>query len=413
MLDLQSIRSSMSHTLQKRMVGGHESLLYLASHPAAFLLAELTRRMGGVVTVPMLGYVVNDPKIAKQILLADEVFTKTGPGSSGVIITQVAGEDVLLNMDGPSHVQLRRWLTDSFSRKSLEESTAQILGEATSTLAGLLKRGERVDLVQFIHLLSTKVMCRLLGISAWLGTNDELYARMFDEVKDMISVVGLATRRLSDSRVRVAKRHLSRLVEPARAAHEAGAILPDSLIDRLVGRGLRFDQIQALVAVLLMTGTESVSTALPRIVALVIDSGQFARLRNDRSLVPAAVDEGLRYTVPSPVMVRSVAADYQVGGKRFASGKRVVILTYNLVKQESHFPQPRSFDLSRDVDRDLNHLWFGAGAHFCLGFGLAQMELRSVLDALVDLPGELRVVKRRYARNVTVPGYSKLEVQIR
>ena len=256
-------------------------------------------------------------------------------------------------------------------------------------------------------------MCRLLGINAWMGTDDESYARMFDNVKDMISVVGLATRRLSDSRVRVAKRHLSRLVEPARAAHEAGAILPNSVIDRLVGHGLTFDQIQGLVAVLLLTGTESVSTAFPRIVALVIDSGELARLHNDRSLVSAAVDEGVRYTVPSPVMVRSVTSDYETGGKRFASGKRVVILTYNLVKHASHFPRPRSFDLSRDVDRDLKHVWFGAGAHFCLGFGLARMELHSLLDALVDLPGELRIVKRRYARNVTVPAYSKLEVQIR
>ena len=102
-----------------------------------------------------------------------------------------------------------------------------------------------------------------------------------------------------------------------------------------------------------------------------------------------------------------------MGGKRFASGKRVVILTYNLVKHESHFPQPRSFDLEREIDRDLQHVWFGAGAHFCLGFGLAQMELQSVIDALVDVPGELRIVKRRYARNVTVPAYRKLEVQQR
>ena len=179
------------------MVGGHEALLYLASHPVAFLLAELTRRMGGVVTVPLLGYVVNDPKIAKRILLADNVFTKTGPGSSGVIVTQVAGENALLNMDGPNHVQLRRWLADSFSRRSIEESTAQILREATSTLTGRLARGERVDLVQFIHVLSTKVMCRLLGINAWMGADDETYARTFDEVQDMISLVGLATRRLS------------------------------------------------------------------------------------------------------------------------------------------------------------------------------------------------------------------------
>jgi cytochrome P450 len=379
----------------------------------AFLLAELTRRMGGVVNVPLLGYVVNDPMIARQILLADKVFTKTGPGSSAVMVTQVAGENVLLNMDGPDHVQLRRWLADSFSRRALEESTSRVLGEATSALTERLLRGERVDLVRFMHVLSARVMCRLLGVNAWIDADDELYARMFDEVQAMISVASLGKRRLSDSQVKLARRHLSTLVEPVHAAHESGAILPDSVIGRLLAQGLNFDQIQGLVAVLLMTGTESVSTAFPRIVALAIDSGQLARLRDDKSLVSAAVDEGLRYTTPSPVMVRSVAEDNVMGGKRFASGKRVVILTYNLVKHASHFPQHRSFDPSREVDRDLKNIWFGAGAHFCLGFGLAQMELHSVLGALVDLPGELRIVKRRYARNVTLPAYSRLEVQIR
>lgn len=361
----------------------------------------------------MAGYVVNDPKIARRILLDDKVFTKTGPGSSAVMVTQVAGENVLLNMDGPGHVQLRRWLADSFSRRTPEESTARVLGEATSTLTERLLRGERVDLVRFMHVPSTRVMCRLLGVNAWIGADDELYARMFDEIQAMISVASLARRRLSDSQVKVAKRHLSSLVEPARAAHEAGGVLPDSVIGRLSAQGLNFDQIQGLVAVLLMTGTESVSTSFPRIVALAIDSGQLARLRDDRSLVPAAVDEGLRYTTPSPVMVRSVARDHEMGGRWFASGKRVVILTYNLVKHTSHFPQHRSFDLSRDVDGELRNIWFGAGAHFCLGFGLAQMELQSVVGALVDLPGELRIVKRRYARNVTLPAYSRLEVQIR
>jgi len=101
-----------------------------------------------------------------------------------------------------------------------------------------------------------------------------------------------------------------------------------------------------------------------------------------------------------------------VGGHRIAAGARVVILTCNLARDPGLFPSPDRFDPERVHPPQSRHLWFGAGPHFCLGFAVAQRQLAVVLDALLDLPGELRIARRRAARAVIVPAYRRLEVRL-
>jgi cytochrome P450 len=125
------------------------------------------------------------------------------------------------------------------------------------------------------------------------------------------------------------------------------------------------------------------------------------------------VDEALRVTVPTPVNLRRVAHDCEVRGVRFRAGERVMLLTYNIVKHSSSYPKPRRFDIRRQHPPSARNLWFGAGHHFCLGFALAQREMKLVLGAIASLPGELQVRRRSYARGGMIPGYSRLEVQMR
>ena len=77
----------------------HEFLLYFTAHPIPTLLSEVINIFGQSVYFPGMGYFINDPILAKEILL-DERFSKSGKGSTGAIITQIMGEYSLLNMDG-------------------------------------------------------------------------------------------------------------------------------------------------------------------------------------------------------------------------------------------------------------------------------------------------------------------------
>nr|BFE50984.1 hypothetical protein GCM10017745_44110 [Saccharothrix mutabilis subsp. capreolus] len=116
------------------------------------------------------------------------------------------------------------------------------------------------------------------------------------------------------------------------------------------------------------------------------------------------IAEGLRVTVPSPVMLRSVAADTEVGGVRVRAGDRVVIATISAARALG------SFDPDRPHPPDVRQLWFGAGPHFCLGMPLAHAEIRAVLDAVLDC-APLSVVDRRAARRVLIPCYERLVVR--
>jgi cytochrome P450 len=112
-----------------------------------------------------------------------------------------------------------------------------------------------------------------------------------------------------------------------------------------------------------------------------------------------------------PATVRIVSREAIVRGHRFRGGSRALIFTYNLAKDRRTFPCPERFELSRPGDQLARHLWYGSGPHFCLGFALAQRELCAVLETLLAAPGGLRIVRRRYARNVLLPGYARMDVR--
>ena len=111
---------------------------------------------------------------------------------------------------------------------------------------------------------------------------------------------------------------------------------------------------------------------------------------------------------PSPAIPRAISADAEIAGIRFKRGRRLFILLYNVLKREAYFPHPRRLDLTRTVDARFRHLCFGSGVHFCLGFALAHQEMSIMLDALLDVPGPLKIVARGYPRDMSFPGYTRL-----
>jgi cytochrome P450 len=389
----------------------HEFLIYALSHPLPLLLAETTRRIGDVVYVPGVGYVVNDPAVAKAILLDDESFTKGGPGSMGAMITQVLGETALLNMDGEQHRELRARLSDLFSATYLERVIDRQLRPMVAELSRDLESGRTVDVVQFMHRFSGRMTCHMLGVVPPPGRENETYEEIFRLGAQVTSMLRLTTMRLTPEQVRTAKALTDRLGAYADTCFEKQDATSDAIVERLRQLGLSRDEVKSIVAVMMVVGTETVSTALPRILALLVDTGQLATIRENPALLGKAIDEGLRCVVPSPIMLRSVAVERTVKGHRFLPARRVMILTYNLLKSSRYFPQPSHFDISRAHDPEIRHLWFGAGPHFCLGFALAHRELAAVLGAFVELSREVHITKRRYARGVLIPAYASLEVK--
>ena len=115
---------------------------------------------------------------------------------------------------------------------------------------------------------------------------------------------------------------------------------------------------------------------------------QWQRLLDDRSLLPAAVEEMLRFVSPVMNFRRTAMADTELSGTRVAAGDKVVFFHVSANRDEEVFVQPDVFDVARDPNP---HIAFGGGGpHFCLGANLARMEIRVMFEHLLDRMPDLR-----------------------
>jgi len=110
--------------------------------------------------------------------------------------------------------------------------------------------------------------------------------------------------------------------------------------------------------------------------------GEWERLKRDRSLLPSAVEEMLRFITPVMHFRRTASADHRIGDVAIHEGDKVVFWHISANRDESVFDDPDSFDVGRDPNP---HIAFGGGGpHFCLGANLARMEITVMFDHLLD-----------------------------
>ena len=115
---------------------------------------------------------------------------------------------------------------------------------------------------------------------------------------------------------------------------------------------------------------------------------QWQRLRADRSLLPSAVEEMLRFVTPVMNFRRTAMADLELSGTAIGEGDKVVFFHASANRDEDVFEEPDTFDIGRDPNP---HIAFGGGGpHFCLGANLARMEIRVMFEHLLDRMPDIR-----------------------
>lgn len=369
----------------------HERRLLLAAHPLAFPFIDA---IGGPVRrVPGLGVVVKDADLMRAVLMDSDSFGKSGPGSPGDLWTPVLGPRVLMNMDGADHLELRRKLAPLFTPGSVRDLVADSLGPATQRLSERLQRGEEVDLVSHAQHAASAVISRLVGLPP--GVID---AGFFARSSTVTGFVSLARPSLTPRQITRAREVMHELDEHAAAAYAGDeSTVPGRM------RALGLTQAEALGAVgaFVLTGTETLVSFIPRLAAILVDTGWHARLSAEPKLVDAAVAEALRVTTPSPVMLRSVERPTRIGTVEVTPGERIILGTYWANRALGEF------DPETNPAAQLRQLWFGAGVHFCLGAPLAMAQINLVLGAVLAARN-LRIVERQASRGVLIPSYRRL-----
>ena len=372
-----------------------EERVMRAAHPVAYRALKSLR--GPVRRVPGLGVLVNDATLLRGVLMDPEHFSKKGKGASSDLWTPILGPSLLLNMDGVDHLTLRRKLGPLFAPAYVEALAAQSLAGAVTDITTRLKNGERVDVVTEVRRYASIMVSQLVGLPVE-AFSDDLFAR----VASITRFVSLTKPRFTPRELAIAKGVLDELTANSREAYRAGgdATVPG----RMRELGLTEDEALGAVGAFVIVGTETLVSYLPRLVAVLVDSGWYPHLLADRSLIDPAIAEGLRVTTPSPVMLRSVVADATIGSVPVHTGDRVVLATFAANRALG------PFDPSLNTAATLKQLWFGAGTHFCLGAPMAMAEIRLVVDALLAA-GPIRVVSRSASRGVMIPSYASLVIE--
>jgi len=175
-------------------------------------------------------------------------------------------------------------------------------------------------------------------------------------------------------------------------------------------RTLTKQEVLGYVGLLAGAGNETTTRLIGWAGKLLADHpDQRAKLAQDPSRMPGAIEELLRFEPPSPVQARSVTHDVEHFGQVVPAGSVLLLLNASANHDERHFTEPDRFDIDRDEGR---HLSFGHGLHLCLGAHLARLEARVTLEELltrfpeweVDTPNAVR------AQTSTVRGWEKLPV---
>jgi len=136
---------------------------------------------------------------------------------------------------------------------------------------------------------------------------------------------------------------------------------------------------------------------------------QRRELVDDRSLIPNAIEELLRYEAPGPQIGRYVPEDIELYGQTVPAGSALLFVVAAANRDERRYEDPDRFDVHRDIGQ---HLAFGYGIHFCLGAALARLEGRIALDEMLQRFPEWDVDLNRahLASTSTVRGWETLPV---
>ena len=287
-------------------------------------------------------------------------------------------------MDPPDHGRYRRIFQAAFLPKTIAEWGTDIVTPVINTLLDKFAPKGGGDLVEnFIRPYPFQILYRQLALP-------EQEARVFHRLSVALMLVGGSGEFKARAIEASAKLSEYFTVLVAQRRRTPGKDLISELIQAETdGEKLSEDLIISFLRQLINAGAETTfQTTSSLLTALLLHPDQMAAVRADRSLVPQAIDEILRWEPPSAMQPRYVARDVTVGGVNIPAGSLVQICFGAATRDEKVFPEPETFNIFRQKTR---HYGFGYGPHFCIGQHLARIEMQKALNAILDRLPNLRL----------------------
>ncbi len=307
--------------------------------------------------------------------------------TGGVVLEDLSPEnlammqDMLLAMDPPRHLGYRRSASPHFAPKVM----GQLEGRIRQICQTIMSDSADRDL-DFVHdvcaRLPSQVVGELMGIpeADWPKIHHWSEMNSGSQDPDIMAADPDAAEAAMSATVEMAMYAIG--LAGQRRAEPADDLTTVMLAVEVDGEAMTDIQFGSFFVQLVTAGNDTTRTMLSSgLLALLDHPDQLAELRADRSLIPSAVEEILRYANPLHYFRRTATADTTLGGSEIKAGDKVAMMYTSANRDETVFVRPNEFDIHRDPNP---HLSFGTGEHFCLGIHLARLEGRVFFEELLD-----------------------------
>ena len=326
-------------------------------------------------TVNRLSWVVSRYDDVLTVLRDAETYSSRANAEVGRYMVRT-----IIEMDAKEHARMRALISSVFTPRSIEAMTARVESLVHELIDGFAG-DTRVDLVdRFSMALPIQIIAEIVGVPR----SDY---PMFKEAS--MALIGFPK---DPAGGMVASRTLWNYLLPfvgARRAEPRDDVISKLVTGTIEGSGLTDEEVISFLRLLIPAGAETTARLIGSMLfALLVERERFERVRADRSLIRWAIEETLRWETPVVFIARETTRDVELAGVPIPAGNMVSAILGSANRDETHFPNPDTFDLDR---RDERHLSFGFGRHFCLGSHLARLEARTALGALLDRMPHLRI----------------------
>ncbi|WP_166910055.1 cytochrome P450 [Mycobacterium sp. DL440] len=306
--------------------------------------------------------------------------------SAGGIRPDQPGMPYMIDMDDPAHVLRRKLVNSGFTRKRVMDKVPSIVSLCDTLIDAVCERGE-CDFVRDIAApLPMAVIGDMLGV---LPTERDMLLKWSDDL-----VCGLSSH-LDETAINMlmetfaAYTAFTMEVIAKRRAEPTDDLFSILVNAEVEGQKMSDDEIVMETLLILIGGDETTRHTLSGGTdQLLRHRDQWDRLVADQSLLPGAIEEALRWTSPVKNMCRTLTADTTFHGTDLKSGEKIMLMFESANFDEAVFENPDEFRIDRNPN---SHLAFGFGTHFCLGNQLARLELRLMLERLLERLPDLRL----------------------
>jgi pimeloyl-[acyl-carrier protein] synthase len=318
---------------------------------------------------------LRDPRFGREAfaqLLADVYGDGTGVG---------ALPRSMLFRDPPDHTRLRALVSKAFTPRVIDQMREHIQEIVDRLLDRVQPAGAMDVIADLAYPLPVTVICEMLGVP--LSDHESIRGWSADIARSL-DAIGLPSDAEIVDRGRIARRAIGdyfRRLVPKRRADPQNDLLTGLIAAEEQGDKLSEGEVIAMCVLLFIAGHETTVNLIGNgLFALLQHPEQLARLQRDPALVTGAVEELLRYDSPVQRTARITNAEVELGGRTLPAGAMVVAAIGAANRDPAQFADPDRLDIGR---RDVRHISFGYGIHFCLGAPLARVEGQIALGTLL------------------------------